>query len=69
MTQMLSLLAVPEVKELRGYLERCVEGLESGSPPMAARKSRPKATAKAKSSARPSPKARRISTRSRAPHP
>jgi DNA-binding MarR family transcriptional regulator len=28
MTQMLSLLSVGEVVELRGYLERCVEGLE-----------------------------------------
>lgn len=29
MTQMLSLLGPAEVVELRGYLERCVEGLES----------------------------------------
>lgn len=29
MTQMLSLLEPREVAELRGYLERCVEGLES----------------------------------------
>jgi DNA-binding MarR family transcriptional regulator len=29
MTQMLSLLKPQEVAELRGYLERCVEGLES----------------------------------------
>jgi DNA-binding MarR family transcriptional regulator len=29
MTQMLSLLKAQEVTELRGYLERCVEGLES----------------------------------------
>jgi DNA-binding MarR family transcriptional regulator len=29
MTQMLSLLEPAEVAELRGYLERCVEGLES----------------------------------------
>ncbi len=29
MTQMLSLLSGPEVSELKGYLERCVEGLES----------------------------------------
>lgn len=29
MTQMLSLLEPAEVVELRGYLERCVEGLES----------------------------------------
>jgi DNA-binding MarR family transcriptional regulator len=29
MTQMLSLLKTQEVAELRGYLERCVEGLES----------------------------------------
>lgn len=28
MTQMLSLLSAEEVGELRGYLERCVEGLE-----------------------------------------
>jgi DNA-binding MarR family transcriptional regulator len=28
MTQMLSLLSQPEITELRGYLERCVEGLE-----------------------------------------
>ena len=32
MTQMLSLLKSQEVTELRGYLERCVEGLESASP-------------------------------------
>lgn len=31
MTQMLSLLKSQEVAELRGYLERCVEGLESGA--------------------------------------
>ncbi len=31
MTQMLSLLKPQEVAELRGYLERCVEGLESGA--------------------------------------
>jgi DNA-binding MarR family transcriptional regulator len=30
MTQMLSRLEAREVAELRGYLERCVEGLESG---------------------------------------
>ena len=29
MTQMLSLLKSQEVAELRGYLERCVEGLEA----------------------------------------
>lgn len=29
MTQMLSRLSAPEVAELRGYLERCVEGLEA----------------------------------------
>jgi DNA-binding MarR family transcriptional regulator len=29
MTQMLSRLSVPEVTELREYLERCVEGLET----------------------------------------
>jgi len=28
MTQMLSLLSAQEVSELRGYLERCIEGLE-----------------------------------------
>jgi DNA-binding MarR family transcriptional regulator len=31
MTQMLSLLKPQEVAELRGFLERCVEGLESGA--------------------------------------
>lgn len=31
MTQMLSLLDAREVVELRGYLERCVEGLESAA--------------------------------------
>ena len=31
MTQMLSLLSAHEVSELRGYLERCVEGLERGN--------------------------------------
>jgi DNA-binding MarR family transcriptional regulator len=29
MTQMLSRLSAPEIAELRGYLERCVEGLET----------------------------------------
>jgi hypothetical protein len=29
MTQMLSRLSSHEVSELRGYLERCVEGLET----------------------------------------
>ena len=31
MTQMLSQLSTKEVAELRGYLERCVEGLEAGA--------------------------------------
>jgi DNA-binding MarR family transcriptional regulator len=31
MTQMLSLLRPQEVEELRTYLERCVDGLESGA--------------------------------------
>jgi DNA-binding MarR family transcriptional regulator len=31
MTRMLSQLSPKEVSELRGYLERCVEGLESGA--------------------------------------
>lgn len=31
MTQMLSLLRPQEIAALRGYLERCVEGLETGS--------------------------------------
>jgi DNA-binding MarR family transcriptional regulator len=31
MTQMLSLLSAGEVSDLRGYLERCVEGLERGN--------------------------------------
>jgi hypothetical protein len=31
MTQMLSQLSPKEVEEMRGYLERCVEGLESAS--------------------------------------
>jgi MarR family transcriptional regulator for hemolysin len=31
MTQMLSMLRPQEVAELRGYLERCVDGLESGA--------------------------------------
>ena len=31
MTNMLSLLDVREIAELRGYLERCVEGLEAGT--------------------------------------
>ena len=31
MTQMLSMLRPQEVTELRGYLERCVDGLESGA--------------------------------------
>ncbi|MEO6078386.1 MAG: MarR family transcriptional regulator [Steroidobacteraceae bacterium] len=31
MTQMLSMLKAREVAELRGYLELCVEGLESGA--------------------------------------
>lgn len=32
MTQMLSQLNLREIGELRGYLERCVEGLESTAP-------------------------------------
>ncbi len=32
MTNMLSLLDAREITELRGYLERCVEGLEAGNP-------------------------------------
>jgi MarR family transcriptional regulator, transcriptional regulator for hemolysin len=31
MTKMLGLLDTREVSELRGYLERCVEGLEAGA--------------------------------------
>lgn len=31
MTQMLAFLQPQEITELRGYLERCVEGLESNS--------------------------------------
>jgi DNA-binding MarR family transcriptional regulator len=33
MTKMLALLDPGEVGELRGYLERCVEGLEAGAAP------------------------------------
>lgn len=70
MTQMLSLLSGPEVAELRGYLERCVAGLErenrrEGLPqiPCADHVTQPAAhKVKAKAKA----KARAVAVRSRA---
>jgi len=67
MTQMLSLLSAPEVSELRGYLERCVEGLERENrrealPEPPERCDRPLRGAAAKTAPR-KPRAKAASTR------
>jgi DNA-binding MarR family transcriptional regulator len=58
MTQMLSLLSAGEVGELRGFLERCVEGLERENRREARQMGRPERPVKAAASKSKAPAAR-----------
>ena len=62
MTQMLSLLSADEVGALRGYLERCVEGLEQANRDVAAPRRSP-----VRATARKTAKPRTAALRAKAP--